>query len=688
MSMRAHLLAMAILLTCTGAAPPISNVPPSADSDVRLTDGRSLHARELPLARMDGVILDDASFDSSGTRVAFIATFPVGAVNGDWRRTNPTQAYVADVASRTLTELSSDGRATGIAWRGENHVVVVDGGITSTIAIASAQKPFREYSVVDAIAPSTIGDLVSPPDEFRLQVLKTSSTSYAIGQVGAVRLRTIALARNHMCALVGKFVVWIDGAKDGGPPISRDGPDTILMPSFGGSAYGDSLTPVIPLGHVVYQGAYRNGVAYFAFSFGLQRIVAATRDFVSFFFPKLPSQPEFTVGDGMGAGADGSLYLVNPVDLTAQVWRGNRYVSSALRFPDSATDEHRLLAAMTRLSARDALEPPLRPDADALDAALLEWRIYPIGDATGDRWVASYLGRAFVAGSDGRFKEIAEPGFPFAVLGRTDDGRIWGAVPRSRRGNGAAIVDESSQVLSSRDGERWNVVATLTGGPGAVGLHAGATWIAMTRHESDANGVELVRLTDTMPDAAPTGAIYAGEDMFFAETGVGWYLVCGGEPGTRADDGSGPLVALKLDAARLFRRDTLGMNEYVSDRIDPLHLSSQPTSSEISPFVEPSATSLIGMQPPYLGTLVTDAPAFLPHCCRSLSPDAERQFEVEYAWRPYPLARVSVAIAGNTATVQRSLERGQLSASGQKERWTRDQTGQWVLSRVTSRWKI
>src|SRR3984893_2945000 len=207
MAMRPGLLVVALLLACTGAAPPNSNVPPSADSDVRLIDGRTLHARELPLGRMDGVILDGAAFDASGTRIAFLATFPVGAVDGDWRGTNPTQAYVADVARRTLTALTSDGRATAIRWRDENHVAIVDGAATNTVAVPSSQRSFGCYARIGAIAPSSNGDLVSPPDEFRLQVLKTAPTSYEVGQVGAVRLRTIAIAGNGMCGLVGKLVV-------------------------------------------------------------------------------------------------------------------------------------------------------------------------------------------------------------------------------------------------------------------------------------------------------------------------------------------------------------------------------------------------------------------------------------------------------------------------------------------------
>src|SRR4029077_15061704 len=111
------------------------------------------------------------------------------------------------------------------------------------------------------------------------------------------------------------------------------------------------------------------------------------------------------------------------------------------------------------------------------------------------------------------------------------------------------------------------------GDPGAVGLHDGTPWVAMTAFEGDGAGVEVVRLGGGTTKGAPIGAIYAGEDMFFADTNGGWFLVCGGAPGTRADDGSGPLVAHRLDAARVFSFDAAGRNDYLIDRLDPMRAS-------------------------------------------------------------------------------------------------------------------
>jgi hypothetical protein len=672
-------------MTCIGAAPPNSNVPPTANADIALADGKTLHARELPLGRIDGVILDGATFDPSGTRMAFLATFPNGAIEGDWRRTRPTQAFVADVSRRTLEELTSDGRASAIRWSDATHVAVTDGGANIVTAVMAGASMPRGRAHVEAITTSTSGTLVSPPDEFRLQVLKTSANSYAVGQVGAVRLRTIAVARDRANALVGALVVWIDGSKNGGSSFARSGPDTVLPPSFPGSAYGDSLTPLLPLGHVVYQGGYRNGVAYFAFSLGLRRIVAATTDFVNYSYPVLPKQPAFTAGDGLGAGADGVLYFAGPEGGSVQFWRGGKYVERSLRFPDNASNGRRLFDAIARISPRGALDPPLRPDVDALDAALLEWRVYPIGDATGDAWIASHLGRAFVAGSDARFKEIAEPAFPFVVLGRTDDGRLWGATPQQRTTRGSALTSSPSRLMVSRDGVHWNLAATLAGDAAAVGLHDGTPWVAMTAFEGDAAGVEVVRLDGSTSNGAPTGAVYAGEDIFFADTDGGWFLVCGGEPGTRADDGSGPLVAHRLDAASLFSFDRLGANRYLHDRLDPMHASG---SDRPSPMLAASADALAALGSPYIGTIVSDEPAGFGAGFRRVSIDAEREFEVEYAWRPYPLARASTTIAGDAATVRRTLERGPLAIDGQTERWRRDASGTWRLSTIDSRWHV
>src|SRR5579864_1917307 len=101
MPCRFALFAIAVIATCIAAAPRVTSVPPTADADIVLSDGRTLHVRELPLGRMDATILDGARFDVTGTRIAFVARFPNAAVDGDWRRAAPMHAYVADLHDRT-----------------------------------------------------------------------------------------------------------------------------------------------------------------------------------------------------------------------------------------------------------------------------------------------------------------------------------------------------------------------------------------------------------------------------------------------------------------------------------------------------------------------------------------------------------------------------------------------------------
>lgn len=701
---RVAFFAMAVIAACVGAAPRVAYAPPTADTDVALSDGRTLHVRELPLGRVDGTIVDGAQFDATSARLAFLARFPNAAVDGDWRHAAPTQAYVADLRDRTLTALTGDGLASAIRWVGGSRVAVTDAGVMRDISVASgARVPTLSSSRlrIESFGPSIGGALVTPSDEFRLQVYREDSGAYAIGQVGAVRLRVLAVAPDHTIALVGSLVVWIDAMRSGGRSFSRDGPDTVLPASFAGTPYGDELTPVLPLGHVVYQGAYRDGVAYVAFTIGLKRIVATTRDFVDYAFPALPPSPDFSVGDGMGAGADDVLYFADPMNRVVQLWNGARYVEHAMTFPDNVSSSQRLNAAIAAISGGSALWPVMRPDADALDAALLEWRIYPIGDVTGQHWVASYLGRSYVGASDLQFHAVDGPGFPFAVIGRTDDGRLWGATPVSRQMRGGAIVEAYSRVWSSRDGVHWGFAATLPGDVGAVGLRHGAPWVALSAFEGDASGVEVARLDDHPIVPASTGAIYAGEDMYFADTSTGFFLVCGGVPGTRTDDGSGPLEALALDADQLFTFDGHNRNAYLEARLNPfiapvggqaqLGLSSPSTEAA---FLQPSVAALMALHSPYRATVVSDgfvSDAAAPangSCCRYLSTDAERRFEIEYAWHPYPLARVVTTQMGDTAVVHRTLERGPLAISGQDERWSRNTDGVWHLLSIFRHWSI
>ncbi|HET9341346.1 MAG TPA: hypothetical protein VFO25_00355 [Candidatus Eremiobacteraceae bacterium] len=680
MRMRYLLFAIAVVVSLCGAAPRVSSVPPSADSDVALSDGRVLHVLELPLARLDGVVLDGATFDASGTRAVLLARFSNGSIDGDWRRASPTQAYEFDVGRRTLTELTADGLATAVRWSGSSGVIVVDGGRSTSFDVGSpAATSIRGSIRLDRVTEATTGALVSPADEFRLQVLKQDDGSYAVGQVGAVRLRTIAMSADHHRALVGSFVVWIDGSKGHGTSFARVGPDDVLPPSFTDDAYGKTLTPVLPLGHLTYQGAYRNGIAYFAFSYGLRRIVATTSDFVNYSYPTIPAQPDYTVGDGLGAGADGILYFADPENRVVQIWRNGRYVEFPLTFPDDVSDTNRLFSALSNLTSGDRVWPPVHPDQDALDAAILEWRIYPLGDVTGQGWVASYLGRVYASGADRRFHEIHEPAFPFAVLSRTDDGRIWGASVKSIFVRGGPVARSASIVWSSRDGIHWTSVGEVDGSPGAVAILGGRLWAALSAYEGDGPGVELSEFsgqTYGFVRRQPTGAIYAGEDLFFADLRGEWYLVCGGEPGTRSDDTSGALVALHLDPTAL----TSGGNtqRFLDERL-PFSLGDKAGG----PFTRPSMVSLANTL-----TIVGDDTPGVARCCRWMTPEALQRFQLEYAWMPYPIARIISSLNGDTAIVTRTLERGPLNVEGQRERWTRNAAGTWTLQAVLERWKI
>jgi len=71
-----------------------------------------------------------------------------------------------------------------------------------------------------------------------------------------------------------------------------------------------------------------------------------------------------------------------------------------------------------------------------------------------------------------------------------------------------------------------------------------------------------------------------------------------------------------------------------------------------------------------------------------MTPDTLRRFQIEFAWTPYPLARVSVLETDDTATVTRTIEQGPLSVSGQREQWHRSASGAWTLSAILQRWKI
>src|SRR5262249_32663577 len=136
--------------------------------------------------------------------------------------------------------------------------------------------------------PANGATVIAQGGDGRFFVAKTDEGRYAVEQVGARSLRSHGTADNGSYAIVGNFLVWVDFTKSAGAEIAREGAQDSVPPSFAGSAYGDALAPVVPLGHSVYQGSYRNGVAYFAFTNGVRRIVAQTSDLVTFSFPQVP----------------------------------------------------------------------------------------------------------------------------------------------------------------------------------------------------------------------------------------------------------------------------------------------------------------------------------------------------------------------------------------------------------------
>jgi hypothetical protein len=181
--------------------------------------------------------------------------------------------------------------------------------------------------------------------------------------------------------------------------------------------------------------------------------------------------------------------------------------------------------------------------------------------------------------------------------------------------------------------------------------------------------------------------MYAGEDLFFANLAGGFYLVAGGEPGTRQDDTSGALVALRLNA----NPPDLGAvsNLFVLRRMNPNSSDSALSEADAAVFSKSSLQELIELNAPFVTTVVADSsPVVPPSRIRWMSPETLRTFQLEYAWTPYPLARVSAVENGDTAEVTRTFELGPLSISGQRESWRRDAAGDWTLSAVLARWKI
>jgi len=668
---------------------------------VRLSDGSYLHMSPLPLGRINGVVQGAARFDSSGSRAVFVAAFPGTALGGDWRAANPTQAFLLDVERRSLTQLTADGLATSARWVSATRVAVDDGGVSRSIDVASkasgtasVERPIPFAAGVrthryDPVADAGDAD-VTPQKLYRVAVMRRAAGSYAITQVGAQYLHASGAAPNGAFVLLGDYVAWVDQSAKSGFTLSRQGPDAGAAPDFSNSAYGAALVPILPLGHFVYQGAYRNGAAYFAFTYGVNRIVAVTRDLLSYSFLQLPADPAFTIGDGLGAGGDGAPYFASSEDGRLQYWRNGRYVTRHMQFPNGAGNARPLFRALAAIGSGERQLPAVHPDQDSLDAALLEWRIYPIGDDTGSAWIASYLGHAFVADASLQFHKT-EPAFPFAVLGRTDDGRLWGASPLTRTIAAGVVIEASSQVWSTRDGKRWQREARLDGDAGAIGLDHRAAWAALTRSWLGHPMIALAPLDSAQPASALTGASYAGEQLLFATLPAGFYLVWGATPGTRLSMDEGPLCAFRIDRGALFDSDARGFNVYTHERLDPSSDPSLPPAHLVvreDAFAAPTLDELAGSATRRHLTLVSNVAigGLDPLRVTLVSPAQERASEIKYGERPFPLASVIADVRGVAAKVSRSFRDGPLHAHGSLEHWLRDASGTWRLRTVQSRW--
>jgi len=688
-------VALSIACSATGQADRVSSqaAPPDGRINVALKDGRRLHMLALPLGRMAGVVRGRAAFDATGTRAAFLAVFPGSSVGGDWHRMNPTEAFVVDLSRRTLRQLSASGQATGVTWAGADRVMLKEAGGRHVVVVGPAVRaPLPQGRIAGTDAGAQVR--VSPDDLEQIAIWRTAAGRYAIVEDGN-RFAVHGLSANGAYALTGSYVAWVDSRKDSGPALARSGPDTAAPPSFSGSAYGDALTPINPLGHYVYQGAYRNGVAYFGYSSGLGRAIAQTTDLQGYSYARVPGDIGYTTGDGFGAGPDGSAYFAWPEGGTLAYLRRGRYVRRTTHMPDGARSQGPLWSAMSRLARTEDEWPPLHPAQDALDAALLSWRVYPVGDALGQRWIASFLGRAYTGGDDGIFRVAPAPAFPFAVLGRTDDGRLWGAGPATRTVSHGIVSSSSSVLWSSRDAEHWRAQGTLEGDAGAVGLHHGDIWIALTRSWRGRPTIALTRLANSgsQTQNALTAATYDGEGLFFADLRTGFFLVLGATPGWRLASEGGPLSAFRIDPAVLFVKEH-GVNDYMRQRdhvaADPSLPSAPPALSGAAAILQPTLASLgnaAGVRP----TLVTNIAVSgtgVPTVVCVMSPDQERGYEIKYAERPYPLATVIADVRGDAATVRRSYERGPLAQSGTIERWSKHARTGWRMQAVISRWSL
>jgi hypothetical protein len=310
-----------------------------------------------------------------------------------------------------------------------------------------------------------------------------------------------------------------------------------------------------------------------------------------------------------------------------------------------------------------------------------------VGDVVGERWIASYLGRMMIGDERGNFRFAGTPQFPFAILGRTDDGRLWGASPQLRFFTQSIFADASSTLWWTRDGIAWLEAGELPGDAGAVGLDHRQVWVALTHPWLGRASISVERLEDTT--AAITGGTYGGEQLFFASLPSGFFLVWGATPGRRSGGDQGPLSAFRIDQDALFTKAD-GLNVFARQIADPANDPSLPAASfdavDSTALVQPTLDALALLPRSVHATLATnvDGVGVDRNRVTLMSFDQERAFEIKYALRPYPLAVVRVSKIGNLTLVVRSLARGPLAAEGSSEHWIRI-GGLWHRSSV-ARW--
>jgi hypothetical protein len=693
------LIAVAICLGAVALASSAASAAlaaPSPHTTLRLAGGAALHLYALPLGLDPGAIVGDATFDASGTRAVFVAAFPWSAAFGDPGSMDPHQAFLLDVPRRRLTQLTVDGLASGVRWTGPDSIRVGDDGAAVAFFVGQARASMPSMYRFSA-DQSVRGDLtvVSPDSSDRVTVYRRSDGRYVVREIGARRLRVDGVSPGGRFAILGENLAWIDTQTGGFGAIDRAGASNSIAPRFD-DAYGRQLVSIHPLDSAVYQGSYRNGVAYFAFSHGLTRVVAATRDFVSYFYPPMPEDPAYSVGDGLGALDDGGMYLAWPENVQLTVRRGGRFVTLTMSFPGGYSDPKPLFSALTTTArlAGSALWPSLQPDHNAIDAAMMQWRVYPTGPGSRGAWIASYLGHVYLGDAHATFAAAQPPAFPFAVLTRSDDGTLWGASPVTASSSRASIARPSSDTIatlwSSRDGVHWRVRYALDGSPGAVGSNSSGPWVAVTKPLLGDSMICVAKLgDDANPVSFPTGGSYDGEQLFFASLSSGFYLVSGATPGREQAD-QGALSAFRLDVRALSAVDDSGLNAYARARKsggyaddgsatigDPAML--QDTASELA------ATA--GGQRPVLATNVSGALRFGDVAAiRSLS--VEKTWEAEFGAQPAPLGVVVATAVGDDVIVARSVWLAPLRGHGATERWRRDAAGTWRLAQTQHTWSL